>query len=261
MKEKKRTYSLIIAVLILLVALEFVTILLRSTDTTLKNSYNTGNLIVSDNETNSDVFSWDYYYQLNDDFVGLLKFNSGLIELPIVQGESNDTYLRKNFKTKDYDEIGTPFLDVNNNLTDQNLIIYGHYVYPEIDDTGTLAFTPLSQLLTEEGYKKNKTVKLYLKDEIRTYEIVAVYYCPVNEDEEIADDGLLYYWTNFDEDYFEVYKENVLANALYDTGVDFSFEDSFLTLQTCVENHNELREIVLLKEIKSNTCSTSESSC
>ena len=38
-------------------------------------------------------------------------------------------------------------------------------------------------------------------------------------------------------------------STFYDTGVSVDYNDKLLTLQTCVENHSELREIVLLKEV------------
>ena len=54
---------------------------------------------------------------------------------------------------------------------------------------------------------------------------------------------------DFNLDYFNDYIEAAGNAALYDTGAEFDFNDRFLTLQTCVQNHDELREIVLCKEV------------
>lgn len=249
MKNKKKTYNLLIGILVLILAIIVLGIQLSKT-VKVDNKDDIVNVVNNTIVEKEEKFEVDHksYKKTNEDYIGYLRFDSDLISLPIVQGESNDTYLRTNFKTKDYDEVGTPFLDARNTLDDQNLIIYGHYVYPEIDDTGLLAFTPLSKLLEESNYKDNKYATLYLEKEERRYVVVAVYYCPIDE-EETTDEGLQYFWTNFDKDYFETYHNNVLENALYKTGQDFSYEDKLLTLQTCVEGHNELREVVILKEI------------
>lgn len=186
-------------------------------------------------------------YEINDDFVGLLKFESYLIEEPIFQGETNESYLRTEWKNGNYDEEGAVFLDYENELDDQNLTIYGHYVYKSYDASGTHKFTPLSKLLDKENYEDNKYLSLYMKKEMRTYEIVAVYLCPITNGNTPND--LEYYSRIFDKEYFEKYKAAIKENQLYETGVDYNQEDRYLTLQTCVENHDELREIVLCKEI------------
>lgn len=186
--------------------------------------------------------------KLNDDYVGLLKFDSGIIEEDVVQGKTNDTYLRTNWLTGEYDEEGSIFLDSENKLTDQNITIYGHYVYESYDSSKTHKFTPLELLLNEENYNKNKTLSLKLENETRKYIVVAVYLCDLTE-EMSAPDNLAYYTPNFTKDNFEAYKAEIEKNQLYDTGVDYKFNNKFLTLQTCVENHPEQRQIVLCKQI------------
>ena len=37
--------------------------------------------------------------------------------------------------------------------------------------------------------------------------------------------------------------------ALYDTGVEVNKGDKLLTLQTCIDNEKDLREIVVAKEV------------
>lgn len=187
--------------------------------------------------------------KINPDYIGTLKFASGLIEEAVVQGEDSDTYLRTNWQTGEYDEEGSVFMDSENKLTDQNITIYGHYVYKEYESSGTHKFTPLEQLLKEANYEDNKIISLYLDGETRQYQIVAVYLCDLTE-ELVTPSDLQYYTTNWTKEGFEAYKSAVKENQLYETGVDFSYSDKFLTLQTCVENKPYQREIVLAKEIK-----------
>ena len=195
--------------------------------------------------------AWDENHAINGDYQGELSVGT-LFTCSFVQGESNDTYLRKDWMTMTHDEEGSIFLDSRNGLDDQNLIIYGHYVYLSYDPSGTHKFTPLRLLTEENNYEENRYITLQLQNEIRTYEIAYVYYVGTYmTDDGIrhTDEGLQYYWTEYDDDYFKEYMSNVKKAALYDTGVEADRGDNLLTLQTCVENEPDLREIVIAKEI------------
>lgn len=207
---------------------------------------------------------WKNNHEKNNDYVGQLIFDSGLIDVPIVQGESNDTYLRTDWETLQADEEGSIFLDYFNSIDDKNLVVYGHFVYPIYDKERTHKFTPLEKLLKKENYEQNKTLHFVLENEIREYEVVLVYYCELeaeNGEYIYTRDDMQYYWTNqgeeyynsdfrsINEKYFKDYIKAATKAQLYQIDNSFDFSDQFLTLQTCVENHNELREIVLCKEV------------
>ncbi len=198
---------------------------------------------------------WEENSAINDDYLGTIKFDSGLIEQPFVQGSDNNTYYRTNWTTMKYDEEGSVFLDSSNTLQDQNLILIGHFVYESLDPTRTHMFTPLQKLIDESNYEDNKYVKLYLENEVRDYEVAYVYYCQLIFDEYngesfyYTEDGYEFYIGNYTQAMFDNYIDNIAANAFYDTGVNIDYDDKILTLQTCVENREDLREIVVLKEI------------
>lgn len=199
---------------------------------------------------------WTENSALSSDYIGTIKFESGIIDLPFVQGTSNDTYYRTDWLTKSYDEEGTVYMDSANTLDDQNIILIGHYVYEVLDASRTHKFTPLAKLLDKANYEDNKYVKLYLENEVRRYEIAYVYYCELISEEyngetfQYTENGYEFYIPNYTESEFNTYINTVKAQSLYDTGISIDYSDKFLTLQTCVENHDELREIVLLKEIE-----------
>lgn len=203
-------------------------------------------------------------YSVYEAFKGIIKFDSGLIDLPFVQSIDNDFYLRRNWLTNEYSELGSIFMDYESSLDSKNIVLYGHYVYSSyevLDDDGNrldnekLMFTPLSKLIDEDNYSDNKYVSLVLEDEVRTYEVVSVFYCNLvkDGDDYYPDEYLEYYLNEFSDEYFDKYKEKIKSLEFYDTGVDFSNDDSFLTLQTCVENREDLREIVLCKQVSSRT--------
>ena len=229
---------------------------------------------------------------INPDFVGSIKFDSGLIDLPFVQAKDvydrngkpytfyteegqlvedidnytgNDVYIWTNWKTGEYDrygEGGSVFMDYRNNLADQNLIVYGHHFSVWNDETRTKAFTPLEQLLEQENYEANRYVTLILENEIRHYEIACVYEFDATRQEDYVD---LQYWrTNYnyddyegnayDAEYYDHYIESARKAQMYETGVNWTSDDQTLTLQTCIGGHaGELFEIVVLRQISTET--------
>lgn len=211
-------------------------------------------------EEKKDVFDphWTredfaHYRSINSDYVFHIRFESGIIDLPVVQASNNATYLSVNFETGAYDIMGTVFMDADASFDSMNITLYGHYCYPEIDPDQTQMFTPLHILKEQENYEANRYIDLLMEDEVRRYEVAAVWYCPLNFSPETqaydyTDSDKCYYLTEFDHDYFETYRQNVEALQFYDTGVDYSENDHLLTLQTCVNSHDELRLIVIARE-------------
>lgn len=263
MKKKKNNSLIYVAIVVLSILLVFGIVILvfdpfsffKKDNEVVESNNNKVTEVVDEKEKALVKELWDTYSVKSNDYVGRISFESGLIDLPFVQGSDNNTYYRTDWETMKYDEEGSIFLDSSNTLDDQNLILIGHYVYASYDASGTHKFTPLAKLIDKENYENNKYVKLYFKDEVRRYEIAYVYYCELIEDEYegekffYTEDGFEFYYPNYSEEQFNKYIDTVKKNAFYDTGVSINYNDKLLTLQTCVENHNELREIVLLKEI------------
>lgn len=202
-------------------------------------------------------YSDDYYRSfyksqkdINDDYVGQIFFKSGLIVQPFVQGETNDTYLRTDWTNGKYDVEGSNFMDYDNTLDDQNIVIYGHYVFEYLDPTLTHKFTPLERLLDEDNYKDNSIIYLLLEDEIREYEIASVFYAQLVKEGVYyyTQENQQYYLTSFSDEYFNIYHDSVKEVEQYNTGIDFNRTDKLLTLQTCTRDREDLREIVIAVE-------------
>ena len=214
-------------------------------------------------EEDDSVFSkkkWDANYEINSDYIGQLVFDSEIINEPIVQ-DAKDSYLRKNWITNEYDIQGTCYLDCRNSLSDDNLIIYGHYTeagftdYKGYDPDKRPMFSNLDLLLSEDNYEANRYLSLYLKDEVRRYEVVTVFYCPLDKDESTGQyvyvqDGYEYYLTSYTEESFAKYLKTIYRVQRYFTDADLDISDKLLTLQTCVAGREDLREIVLCRQIE-----------
>lgn len=171
---------------------------------------------------------------LNSDFKGWLVFDSGLMNLPFVQGETNNSYLRRNFYQK-YDVNGTVFQDASQDLNGTNITLYGHYIYSD----ATLMFSPLEQLQRQENYEANKTFHLYLENEVRDYTVCAVILYDTRTQ------NVPYEYGNFDEASWNSFSGMITGNALYSTGISITPEDHFVTLQTCVRTNHAQRTLVI----------------
>ncbi|MBQ6477753.1 MAG: class B sortase [Erysipelotrichaceae bacterium] len=219
---------------------------------------------------------------INEDYVGQIVFDSGLIDLPFVQAKDvyrddgtlyvfytkegqlvedptgfsgNDVYIWTNWKSGKYDyldEGGSVFMDYRNTLDDQNLVIYGHHYARDWDPSGSKQFSSLDILLDEENYEDNRSLKLILDEEIREYVVTNVFTISILNDYQIQcvrtdmDRDLS---GNDDEGFFEEFIDYMNQISAYRTEEKLDSEDHILTLVTCLEHRPEYRQIIVCKEI------------
>lgn len=190
-----------------------------------------------------------------DDYVGQIIFESGIINEPVLQGDTNETYIMRNYETYKYEVCGPVFMDYICDVeTDQNLILYGHNRSTPVDPEHVMMFSPLHVLENEENYDKNKLIYIAYEDRLDIYLVASVYPVKIVE----KDDGYqylvqgepLYYLNNYSPDQFDTYLKTVKQKQFYDTGVKLVNTDELLTLQTCYEDKLD-KLIVLAKKIGS----------
>lgn len=209
-------------------------------------------------EKPSPVRTFADYRTLNKDYIGQLIIED-LIDLPVVQSQladinaAYDQYLRTAFDTLKHDEEGSIFMDPNNEINDMNLVIYGHNVAKRLDPTLSHKFTPLHQLKVEKNYQKYSKITFKLENEIRYYQIVHVFYAKINTDEngnKSVEPGGEYMLPSYTDKQLKQYLNYVSKHEFYNTGIEIGSEDHFMTLQTCVEHHDDLRLVIIAKEIE-----------
>lgn len=184
---------------------------------------------------------WKKLSQVNADFVGYLEFDSGLLHQPIVLSKDNKEYLNQSFQ-KEYTTQGTVFMDKECTLDDQNITLYGHYVYYD----SSVMFSPLETLLNQEMYEDNRFLTWYLEDEIRHYEMISIYHIYYSDL-----DHFLFYQSQFSSpeefhQWIQVAKDrNMISpkNRVKDY-------DNILTLQTCKRGDDQTHVLVLFKELE-----------
>ena len=205
-----------------------------------ENAYNTGGY--------SDVDWQAVCKQLkaeNPDFVAYLQFDSGIISQPVVQGETNDTYLRTSFYKKP-SETGAVFLDSNMFLDDTNFVIYGHNVYYD----HASFFAPLTTFEDQSVYDQNSTLKLYTDTFVRSYVITDVYEVTRSEYETEEYQSKYTYQKRIfsDEADYNDWVNYACAKNTITPSDTLSYGDNTMTLQVCKPYHHDTRIIVVCKE-------------
>ena len=174
------------------------------------------------------------------DFAGLREKNPDVVawiqipalegvDYPVVMGEDNAYYVSHNWE-KEESEEGAIFLDFRNqpDFSQPHNILYGHCM-----KDGTM-FQPLGQWEKESFLRGNdRTVLLYLPDEVRVYEIIG------SERVNALDSRV--YKTDYaaGEEWADAIGET-LRHLWYSTDTAYDGDSEILTLSTCMGGDQRL---------------------
>ena len=107
-------------------------------------------------------------YSRNTNNEGYIIIPIASICQPVMQGEDNEFYLRRN-NYGEYDILGTPFFDYRCDVQNgRNIIVYGH------STPGMGLFGRLELFIKNNNYRNNY-IYLYIDGEQRTYAVVSVF--------------------------------------------------------------------------------------
>lgn len=163
--------------------------------------------------------SFSEYIETNPDFVGFVKIEDTSIDYPVVKGDDNDYYLKRDFgRKKDY--YGSIFMDYRNfgQGFDFNTIIYGHNM------KDNKMFGVLRNYMDVDFISSNPVITFQDLYQTRQYQIFSTYFAD--------SDGKLI-TTSFKEGEYEAYLDMIQSNSIYDLDVDVDPESKILTLVTC----------------------------
>lgn len=177
------------------------------------------------------TIDFDALLNRNKDVIGWLYCPDTVINYPVVQGKSNNQYLRKDLDGK-YLVSGTLFADYRNGALneDANYIIYGHNM-----KNGTMFFSlakykqqayydqhPILYYLTPEGnYKLELFAGLVVKRDDKIY-------LPNQSKEEFAERIIQY-----------------REKSTFQSDVELEYNDTIVTLSTCSYEFDNARYIVI----------------
>ena len=219
-------------------------------------------------ETEEDNTDWSKgMLDINSDYKGWLTIYGTQISEPVVQGETNETYLRTNIN-KEHAEAGTLFLDETTDLSqDGNLIIYGHKMndgtmFAVLQKMADAAFGTLDKFEDEEFFDNNGTVCWESEKGKEYYQIFALLVLPgYSTDPNFID---LQAWNNvLDEEQTADMLNTIADRASIFRGESFNLEkDKYIFLVTCDYSINNGRLVLVGRRLskKSETEDTTEES-
>ncbi len=174
----------------------------------------------------------------NSDTVAWVRVNNTNIDFPVVKADSNNYYLKRNFK-KESNGAGWIFADYRNSFDnlDKNTIVYGHN-----RRNGTM-FSNLSLFMGNSWNFENENTYFYFATESASYkaEIFSVYMMKASK---------LTIPNSFaDEIEFQNYVQGLKDLSIHNFNVEIQGSDNIVTLCTC-DNTNQNRIVVHAKLIE-----------
>lgn len=173
----------------------------------------------NDNQTKEFSINWSKLLSINADIIAWIRVPDTDISYPVVQGETNSQYLRKNIYG-DYSRGGTPFVRAEQQepFNCVNTIVYGHNLM-----NGKI-FAQLKNYRNKSFADEHNKVYVYLPSgEIRKYQVYSFHTIEASDEQVygLCVDSTLEYSKAMN-------KGNVL-----DTDIDIDDSTQVLTLSTC----------------------------
>lgn len=190
-------------------------------------------------ENNTYLVNFDELNSINSDTAGWIKVDGISIDMPVVQADNNEYYLKYSFD-KSYNLSGWAFVDYRNKLdgTDKNIIIYGH------NRRDNIMFSPLINITTPEWYnnENNKYVTFIYEDGTEAvYEVCSIYQTEVED---------YYIQTDFTtEEEHQKFLDTIKSRSLKDYKTNLDTKDQIITLSTC-GNNSKYRVILHARKLK-----------
>ena len=174
----------------------------------------------------------------NPDVVGWIKIPRTSISYSILQGESNNTYLRHSIDGS-WNEFGWIFMESKNapDFSDENTVIYGHHI------VSGLMFADVENIYNG-SLGNDVDINIYRKDyRLLKYKVFSTYVCDVES---------YYLTTSFSsEESYSKFLDTMLDRSVINFGQTVSPEDKIITLSTCTTDAK--RRIVVHAKLVSNT--------
>lgn len=173
---------------------------------------------------------------MNPDIYAWIKVPGTVIDYPIAQSETDNSYYLNHSVEHDENKAGAIFTEDYNTKTfeDPNTVIYGHGMA-----NGSM-FDGLHQYMDRDFFDQNKEVIIYMPDKILHYQIFAAY---------LYDNRHLLQSFNFDnKDIYQAYLDMVFGirdmKSNIDTAASVTADDKIITLSTCYAGMDNRRYLV-----------------
>ncbi len=161
----------------------------------------------------------------NPDVLGWIWIPGMEVNYPLVQGETNDTYLYTSYNHISTSN-GSIFMNSGNagDFSDDNTIIYGHNM------KNNAMFGSLKNYKDQEFFKEHQMIYIFTPDKVYKYGVFSCYETPSNSDT---------YITNYGGNITNAaYLKLVSEQSLITSDIVPEEGDPLLLLSTCTSNRN-----------------------
>lgn len=170
----------------------------------------------SDNVEKENIIDFEQLNNINSDVVAWINIDGTNINYPVVKTTDNNYYLNKNFY-KENDICGSIFLDYRSNITDKNIVMFGHNI-----KRGYM-FSDLEKIAKGE-MGNNINITVYTQEKIMSFDVFSSY---IIEPEDIAID------TRINEENLSEFKQNMKKRSQKNFEGEYLNSNQILTLSTC----------------------------
>ncbi len=180
---------------------------------------------IPENENPGAEFGIDFPALLayNPDVVGWIRIPGTSINYSLLQGETNNTYLRHSIDHT-YNDFGWPFMDYKNtpDFTDRNTVLYGHNI------VSGLMFADLVHIYTGV-LGTDVEIDIYRPDyKLLKYKVFSAYIIDPTQD---------YLKTTFESDeLYGTFLSTMQSRSALNFNQQVGVDDKVLTLQTCTSD-------------------------
>ena len=169
--------------------------------------------------------------KINSDIIGWIKIDNTNINYPIVKGKDNDYYLNHLYdKTKN--SLGSIFMDYRNNddFSDKNTIIYGHFA------KNNMMFADLAKFKDQSFYDSVSDYQIIIENDIYKVKIFSTYVSDVYTDAWKLD---------FNDKEFAEWLKNTQKKSMIKSNIIPKDTDLIVTLSTCSYEFKNARFVVV----------------
>ena len=226
----KRIIKVLVLIVLLFVGLSMLKkTYYRLNDKLNDNTYNkvvekVNNYKNIDNDTKNEIIVQELSNEfINKDIKGIIKIGNNLINVPIVQTDNNEYYVRHSVNKK-YNVNGAVFIDYRNNINSKKILVYGHSYRRNMNR----GFSNLFKYKYKEFLNKNQIITLNIDGKVSNWQIFSAMVVKYD------DNQYIHTKVEFkDDNDFINHIKWIKDNSLYDTNVEVSPSDRILTIQTC----------------------------
>jgi SrtB family sortase len=185
--------------------------------------------------------TYSYMHGQNQDYQGWMKFNSGIIDLPVMY---SDKYMYTDWQGN-WVLGGTPLMDSNVSGDNTNSVIYGHSVFQTYAQTQDIVFSCLHYMKDPDYYNANSTFKIYWNDHVSTYKIFSI----SEQDSSKMEENWMFLQPNFtSESEQQKWIDKAKQANTVPNDVPVRAGDKTVTLQTCQFNGSPMRIVICAVE-------------